>query len=265
MTDPVLEQETAAGVRYLRLNRPERKNALDSRLGWAIVEAFQAAATDDEVRAIGITGAGDAFCSGADLGKSEPHTPLEPANEAIDDLSWVGRFPLVIRVACDKPVVAGVNGIAIGAGLSLAMCADIRIAREGARFHPGYARAATSPDGGLSWTLPQALGHEKAMRFLLEQEMVSAADALALGLVSQVEAEDEFDGVFRAYCERLAQVAPIAARQTKRLVTRAGLAIDLEDHLRTELSYARRGLSSEDGLEAVSAIMEKRPPKFRGR
>ncbi len=265
-SEPVLIEEQRGDVRVLRLNRPKKKNALSSPLGWGIVRAIERAATDDAVRAIGITGAGDAFCSGADLamgGDDEPE--LSPADEAVDDVGWIGRFPLSIRVGCDKPVIAGVNGIAIGAGLSLAMCADMRLASSAARFHPGYARAGTSPDGGLGWTLPQAVGHERAMRFLLEQAFVSADEALAIGLVGEVVDAAEFDTRFVEYCEQIAAVAPIAARQTKRLVTRVGLPRDLESHLRDELSYAVRGLRSEDGVEAVKAIMEKRTPKFSGR
>lgn len=264
-SESVLIEEDRGAVRVLRLNRPKKKNALSGELGWAIVSAFERAAADDGVHAIGLTGAGDGFCSGVDLGRDESKPVLSPAEEAVDDLSWVGRFPGVIRLRCDKPVVAGVNGIAIGAGLSLAMCADMRIASTTARFHPGYARAATSPDGGLSWTLPQVLGHERAMRFLLEQEFLTADAALALGLVGEVVDSTDFETRFLAYCEQLAAVAPIAARQTKRLVTRVGLPRDLESHLRDELQYARRGLRSEDGREAVSAIMEKRKPEFSGR
>ena len=265
MAESVLLEEDHGSIRFIRLNRPERKNALNDELGWAILEAFERAATDENVRVIGLTGNGDAFCSGADLAPSEPYSPLSAPDRAVDDLGWVGRFPHAIRIACDKPVIAGVNGVAIGAGLSLAMCADIRIASSKARFHPGYARAATSPDGGLSWTLPQAVGHERAMRFLLEQEMLGAEEAKALGMLSEVVDADDFEDHFRAYCERMAGVAPIAARQTKRLVTRAGMLADLEGLLRDEMRYVFRGLSSEDGREAVSAILEKRKPNFSGR
>jgi 2-(1,2-epoxy-1,2-dihydrophenyl)acetyl-CoA isomerase len=271
MTEPsteptdVLLEETRRGVRILRLNRPARKNALSNELGWALVEAFERAAADDAVRVVGVTGAGDAFCSGADLADDVPHTPLSAADQTVDDLGWVGRFPLVIRLGCDKPVVAGVNGVAVGAGLALAMCADMRIASSAARFHPGYARAGTSPDGGLAWTLPQAIGHERAMRFLLEQEMIGADVALALGLVGEVVEAADFSARFVAYCEQMADVAPIAARQTKRLVGRVGLPRDLEAHLRDEMTYVHRGLSSEDGREAVRAIFEKRKPEWKGR
>jgi 2-(1,2-epoxy-1,2-dihydrophenyl)acetyl-CoA isomerase len=258
--EPVLLQDTRDGVRILRLNRPEKKNALSGDLIQALIEGFAAAAADDEVRVVGLTGAGDAFCSGADLAEPRP-----AAGDRAKTSDQVVRLVSGIRVDCEKPVIAGIGGIAIGAGLSLALCADMRIAGSRARFHPGYARAGTSPDCGLSWTLPQAIGRERAMRFLLELEMVDADAALVLGLVGEVVPADRFEEAFLAYCGRIAEVAPLAARQTKRLVTRADLLEDLEGHLRDELQLAARGLSSEDGREAIRAIFQKRKPQFTGR
>ena len=268
MPSPVLEIEQRDHVRVLRLNRPEKKNALSEELGWAIVAAVEEAAADDSVRVVGVTGAGDAFCSGLDLSPSPERatsSPLSEQDALLDDLGWVSRFPLVMRARCDKPVVAGVNGVAVGAGFSLAMAADIRIASSSARFLAGYARAGTSPDGGLTWTLPQAIGYERAMRFLLGQQMHSADEAAALGIVGEVVPAEEFDSRFYAYCEELATVAPIAARQTKRLLGRSADIAALEAHVRDELVNARRGLDTEDGREAVQAIREKRQPVFRGR
>ena len=264
-SDPVLLEDTRDGVRLLRLNRPKRKNALSDELGWGLVEAFARAAHEDAVRVVAITGQGDAFCSGVDLGSNEPCEPLPASDRAVDDLSWVGRFPLAIRTGCDKPVVAGVNGVAVGAGLALAMCADMRIASSAAHFHPGYARAGTSPDGGLSWTLPQAIGHERAMRFLLGQEMIDADEALSLGMVGEVVDPAHLEERLLSYSRQLSEAAPIGVRQTKRLVTRAGLPNDLEALLREEIRYVLRGLSSEDGREAVQAILERRKPRFQGR
>ena len=268
MSPPTLETEQHDFVRVIRLNRPERKNALNEELGWAIVEAIEDAARDDGVRVIGITGNGDGFCSGLDLGPpgAPPRgLPLSPQEQILDDLGWVNRFPVCMRLHCDKPVVAGVNGVAVGAGFSLAMSADIRVASSTARFLAGYARAGTSPDGGLTWTLPQAIGYERALRFLLEQEMIGADRALSLGIVGEVVDAEGFGDHFVAYCERLAGVAPIASRQTKRMVGRATTPADLESHLRSEIAYARRGLSTEDGREALNAIREKRTPVFQGR
>jgi len=258
-TLPVLLQETSGHVRTLTLNRPEKRNALSNELVQALVEGFEAAAADDEVRVVGLTGAGDAFCAGADL--AAPASAADRAGMADN----VVRLVRCMRVDCEKPVVAGIGGIAIGAGLSLALCADIRIASSKARFHPGYARVGTSPDCGLTWTLPQAIGRERALRFLLDVTTSDAEAGLALGLVGEVVPEERFEEAFFSYCRKLAAIAPLASRQTKRLVTRADLLDDLETHLREELDLAARALRSHDGREAVKAIFHKREPEFTGR
>jgi 2-(1,2-epoxy-1,2-dihydrophenyl)acetyl-CoA isomerase len=265
---PVLELEAHKHVRILRLNRPAKKNALSAELGWTILRAIEEAARDDAVRVIGLTGNGDAFCSGLDLAPvtdGAPAPALSAQEAALDDLGWVGRFPVVIREQCDKLVVAGINGVAVGAGLSLAMAADLRIASERARLMAGYVRMGTSPDGGLSWTLAQAVGYERALRFLLERQTASAAEALALGMVGEVVAADGFEDRFRDACSALAALAPLAVRQTKRVVHRATMPPDLVAHARWEIASARRGLASEDGAEALAAFREKRSPTFRGR
>ena len=263
-----LAVETVGHVRILRLDRPERKNALTGALGWYIVRAMAEAQADDEVRVVAITGNGDAFCSGLDLGPGEgeaPETGLSEQQQVLDDKGWVGRFLLALRFDTDKPVIAGVNGVAVGAGLSLAMAADIRIASDSARLHPGYLRAGTSPDGGLTWSLPTLVGHQVAMRFLLESRFVLADEALRLGLVSEVVPAAELDARMMELCEGIATQAPLAVRRTKRLVARAPLVTDVDARMTDEIRSAFAGLDSEDGQEAVRAIMEKRAPEFRGR
>ncbi len=262
--------ETVDHVRVLRLDRPARKNALTASLGWAIVRAVAEAHRDDDVRVVALTGNGDAFCSGLDLGGGggeapEPDTGLSVQERVLDEKGWVGRFLLALRFECDKPVVAGVNGVAVGAGLSLAMAADVRIASETARLHPGYLRAGTSPDGGLTWSLPTLVGHEAAMRFLLESRFVDAAEALRLGFVSEVVGADDLDARLLEFCGMVAAQAPLAVRRTKRLVARAPLVTDVDARVTDEIRSALAGLDSEDGQEAVRALMEKRPPEFRGR
>ncbi|MDP6606950.1 MAG: enoyl-CoA hydratase-related protein, partial [Dehalococcoidia bacterium] len=151
----------------------------------------------------------------------------------------------------------------VGAGLSLAMAADIRIAAESTRLIAGYPRIGGSPDGGLSWTLPQAVGYEQAMRFLLENRTVNGAEALELGMVGEVVPDERFDSRFAEYCQSLTQLSPFTGRLTKRVVRHA-TRIDLEDHARYELQSIGRAFGSEDGKEARKAFMEKRDPEFKG-
>ena len=265
---PHLIAEDVGHVRVLRLDRPDRKNALTSSLGWSIVRAMGEAQADDAVRVVALTGNGDAFCSGLDLGGGEAEpvdTGLSDQQQVLDDKGWIGRFLLALRFDTDKPVVAGINGVAVGAGLSLAMAADIRIAADTARLHPGYLRAGTSPDGGLTWSLPTLVGHERAMRFLLESRFVAADEALWIGLVSEVVPADEMEARLIELCSAIAAHAPLAVRRTKRLVARTPLVTDIHARVVDEIRSALAGLDSEDGQEAVRAIMEKRDPEFHGR
>ena len=257
-SESVLLQTTHDHVRILTLNRPEKKNALSGELTRTLVAAIDDASSDPAVRVIGITGNGDTFCAGADL---SPGQERESPDETIER---VVKLVTGIRVQCHKPVIAGINGLAIGAGLSLAMCCDMRIASSSATFHPGYARVGTSPDCGLTWSLPQAVGHEQAMRFLLEIEFVSADRALNMGMIGDVQPADQFDEAFLAYCSKIAEVAPLAATQTKLQITKVGLPEDLENLIREELRYTGKGVASNDGREARKAIFEKRKPQFTG-
>jgi 2-(1,2-epoxy-1,2-dihydrophenyl)acetyl-CoA isomerase len=263
---PVLEIDDVGRLRVLRLNRPERKNALTRELIQALTGAIRAAAADDNVWALAITGNGDAFCSGLDLDQSGGDAAADESDTTDDaerEGDGVHNLSVLMRVDCEKPIVAGVNGVAVGLGVSLAMNADIRIASPTARFHPGYARVATSPDGGLTWTLTRAVGYERAMRFLLEQRMVPASEALALGLVSEV-ADGDFDARLLEYGTMLASVAPLAAQQTKRMLVRADEPPDLAAHLGQEIELALHGLASDDSAEAVRAMVAKEPPRFTG-
>ena len=266
MSDVLLTSDSDH-VRKIVLNRPEKKNALSDELAWAIVTAVEAAAKDDDVWVIAITGSSDAFCAGLDLtgGRGDEGSPLSRQDSLLDDLGWVSRFPLVLREQCDKPVVAGINGVAVGAGLSLAMAADVRIAAESARLMAGYPRIGGSPDGGLSWTLPQAIGYEQAMRFLLENRTVLGPEAKELGMVGEVVPDDRFEERFDEYCHLLTNLSPLTARLTKRVLRRATALSDPEAHFRYELASIRRAFGSEDGAEALRAFTEKRAPVFKGR
>lgn len=251
-------------VRTIVLNRAQKKNALNQALAWGIVEAIDAAAIDDNVWVIAITGSGNAFCAGIDLADNEPYSPFSSQATQLDDLGWVGHFLLSMRKRCDKPVVAGINGVAVGAGLGLAMAADIRIVTRSARLMAGYTRIGGSPDAGLTMTLPQAMGYERAMRFMAENRNVTGEEALTWGLAGEVVNDDQFQARFEAYCDSLTAWSPITLRLLKRGLVKGTEVVDIEQQLRFELANIRRAFASRDAEEARRAFLEKRDPKFVG-
>ena len=264
MTD-VVKVTDAGHVRTITLNRPERKNALSDELAWGVVGAIEEAARTDEVWVIAVTGSGDAFCAGLDLTGAPRSSPLSPQSAQLDDVGWVGNFLLSIRKRCDKPVVGGINGVAVGAGLGLAMATDVRLIARSARLMAGYTRIGGSPDAGLTITLPQAMGYEQAMRFMMENRTVLGEEAVALGMAGEVVDDDAFDARLAAYCQQLCAWSPITLRLLKRGMVKSLETTDLETQLRYELGNIRIAFSSEDAKEARKAFFEKRPPVFSGR
>jgi len=253
-------------VRTIRLNRPEKKNALSNELAWKVVEAVEEAAKVDDVWVIAITGTGDAFCAGLDLTPDgQRYHPYTAQSAQLDDISWVGQFLLAIRRRCDKPVVGGVNGVAVGAGLGLAMATDVRLVAKSARLMAGYTRIGGSPDAGLTITLPQAMGYERAMRFMMENRTANGDEAVALGMAGEVVDDDKFDARLAAYCQELCAWSPITLRLLKRGMVKSMESTDMEQQLRYEVGNIRIAFSSEDGKEARRAFLEKRKPMFAGK
>jgi 2-(1,2-epoxy-1,2-dihydrophenyl)acetyl-CoA isomerase len=262
----LVDVSDAGHVRTIRLNRPEKKNALSQQLAWAIVEAVDAAARDDGVWVVALTGSGDAFCAGLDLSPgSEPYSPYPEQTAMLDDIGWVGQFVLALRKRCDKPVVGGINGVAVGAGLGLAMATDVRLIASSARLMAGYTRIGGSPDAGLTITLPQAMGYERAMRFMMENRTVVGAEAVAWGMAGEVADDAVFDARLAEYCQSLCDWSPITLRLLKRGVAKSYESTDMEQQLRYEVSNIRRAFGSQDGQEARRAFLEKRKPVFTGR
>ncbi len=254
-------------VRIIQMNRPEKKNAASLELAWGVIEAIRKAQLDENVWVIGLTGVGDAFCAGLDLTIQENQDSFIPMSEQdryFDDFGWVSRFFYTLREECDKPIIGGINGVAVGAGLALALGTDIRIMAESARLLAGYPRIGGSPDGGLSITLTQALGYEQAMKFLLENRTVTGTEAKSLGMVSECVPDDEFEERFHDYLDSLTKVSPITGRGTKRVI-RAATRIDNEKQLHYELWNIGKTLGSGDGIEARQAFIEKRDPQFTGK
>jgi 2-(1,2-epoxy-1,2-dihydrophenyl)acetyl-CoA isomerase len=265
MTSP-LHIHTADHVRTIRLDRPKVKNAINAELAWGLIAAIEEATRDDDVWVIAITGTDDAFCAGLDLkNRGESLGSRSPQEAQLDDIDWVGRFFYTLREGCDKPIVAGINGVAVGAGLALALATDIRIIARSARLMAGYPRIGGSPDGGLTFSLTQAIGYERAMRFLLENRSVEGPEAVALGLAGELVEDAALPQRLQAYCQMLTERSPITMRLTKRGLVSATRSIDIPAHLRFELANIRRAFSSEDGREARAAFLEKRKPVFKGR
>ena len=261
----LVEVSDAGHVRTIRLNRPEKKNALSQELAWGVVAAVDQAAIDDDVWVVALTGSGDAFCAGLDLSGSEPYHPAPRMTAQLDDISWVGHFLLSIRKRCDKPVVGGINGVAVGAGLGLAMATDVRLIASSARLMAGYTRIGGSPDAGLTITLPQAMGYERAMRFMMENRTLTGQEAVDWGMAGEVVSDADFHARLAAYCAQLCEWSPITLRLLKRGIVKSYESHDMEQQLRYEVSNIGRAFGSQDGKEARAAFLEKRKPVFTGR
>ncbi len=264
MTD-IVKVEDKGHVRTITLNRPDKKNALSNALAWGVIAAVEEAAKIDNVWVVALTGTGDSFCAGLDLTGGERFHPLSEQSAQLDDISWVGQFLLAIRKRCDKPVVGGINGVAVGAGLGLAMATDVRLVTRSARLMAGYTRIGGSPDAGLTITLPQAMGYERAMRFMMENRTANGDEAVALGMAGEVVDDAHFADRLQEYCQQLCQWSPITLRLLKRGMVKSLETTDMEQQLRYEVSNIRMAFASEDAKEARKAFFEKRKPVFTGK
>lgn len=253
-----LLSEVADGVVTLTLNRPDALNALNAELRGALLAAVKGAARDEAVRAVVLTGAGRGFCAGADLrggsGERAFRTVLtaeyNPLIQAIRDLP--------------KPMIAAVNGVAAGAGVSLALAADLVVAAEEARFVPAFNKIALVPDSGLARVLVRALGRHRAFEILAGERALAAADARELGLVAAVVPADRLHEAALEVARRLAAGPTVALGLTKRLLNAAEQA-ELTDVLATEAALQEVAGRTDDHAEGVAAFSEKREPEFRGR
>lgn len=260
MSEDVLLLDDTNGVRTLTLNRPRQMNALDDTLVAALQEALHAASADATVRAVILTGAHEAFCAGLDL-QAQMQKGIQFTPD--DDLGWVGRQALAV-VQCAKPVIAAINGPAVGAGLGLALAADMRYMAAESYVMAGYVRRALSPDAGVSYFLPRLIPPTHAMEIMLTGRKVAAEECARLGLVNALFPAETLMAEVRAVAERLAAGPPIALSLTKQLTQRS-LDQALVVHLRDEWATIQKSALTEDVMEAMMAFMQKRDPVFRGR
>ena len=252
-------------VAVLTLNKPDRLNAIGSELRRDVHACVKEAHKDDEVRALIITGAGRGFCSGADLSNTTGVPPPigDSQNARLDEEGWVGRWAKLFH-EFDKPVIAAVNGIAAGAGMSTALAADLRIGSEHARFKTVFIERSLSPDSGMSYFLPRIIGYARAADLIFTSRTVDAEEAYRLGLLDRLVKHEELIEEAVRFAGEMTQWPPLALRVSKR-VLQNNFGSELDAALKYEmagLGFARR--ASNDAREALLAFREKRKPRYTG-
>jgi enoyl-CoA hydratase/carnithine racemase len=256
-----LEYTVADGIGTILLNRPYRKNAFTAEMidQWAriLVEAR----TDPDVRVIVLTGAGDAFCSGVDLSSmnGERPSPLQRKEHLTDHIH---RIPYALE-DLDKPVIAAINGVAVGAGMDMALMCDMRIIARSARLSEGYIRVGLVPGDGGCYYLPRLVGQAKALELLLTGDFIDAEEAARLGIANHVVDDDDLPAATTRLARKLADAPPVAVRTIKRAVYQSARA-DLRTALDLISSHMSVVTSTQDSAEALAAFREKRPGRYVG-
>jgi 2-(1,2-epoxy-1,2-dihydrophenyl)acetyl-CoA isomerase len=268
MTFETILYSTDDGVATITLNRPERYNAFNDTMIRETIEAVKTAGRDEAVRALALTGAGKAFSSGQDLYEMQVLTQGTGAASVISDHLRSGYNALVTRLrTLEKPVVGAINGLAVGAGASVALACDLRLCSDQAEFvFAGFVNIGLIPDGGGTFMLPRLVGPARAFELAIladSHNPVSAQQALALGLVSKVVPADELAGEIHTLAHRLAQLPTRAIGLTKRALNRAW-DNTLAESLELEAQLQGVAGTTHDFKEGVAAFIEKRQPQFRG-
>ncbi|HEY4454720.1 MAG TPA: enoyl-CoA hydratase/isomerase family protein [Pseudonocardiaceae bacterium] len=249
--DPCVRQEEIGAVTVLTLNRPGQGNALGSAMLAELGAAIAALRSSRTVRAVVLTGGGDMFCTGGDLAELDKLANTCGAAELTELADALAAVVRGIR-ALHVPVIAAVNGLAAGAGFSLALACDLRICADRGVFHFAYGALGSSTDGGMSWLLPRIVGAGKALTLLLDQPVLRAGAALELGLVSDVVPSAELVDRAIRRGRQLAQLTPHVVRSTKQLVDLSSM-LSFEQHLRREHDEVVKGLVSADVRRRLSA------------
>ena len=248
------------GVVTITMNRPKRLNAASTQMFTELRETWNEIGGDPTVRCVVMTGAGDAFCSGADLAADGGDGPRR---HALQDLNVIHQTVSALY-SIMVPVIAKVNGVAAGAGMNLALACDLIVASDQARFSEIFARRGLSVDFGGTWILPRLIGLHRAKELAFFADVIDAKQAEDFGIVNKVVPHGELDAFVDDWADRLAAGPPIAVAMTKRLLT-LNASADFATALEAEGMAQSLNFTTDDTKEAVKAFLEKRPPTFRGR
>ncbi len=252
------------GIATITLNRPDRMNAFSPEMSESISKAVQDADKDDEVRVLIITATGQAFCSGGDV-KAMAERASQPRAEEIKKEPEATPIPIYVLIhKFTKPVIAAINGVAVGGGLDLALACDIRIASDKARLSEIFIRRGVIPAAGGIYFLPRLVGLDKACQLIWTGDMIDAKEAERIGLVTKVVPHEELESATMELAEKLAKGPPLAIKKAKRAIYE-GLGKDLQQALEYAAAANKELFETEDHKEAVRAFVEKRAPIFKGR
>jgi 2-(1,2-epoxy-1,2-dihydrophenyl)acetyl-CoA isomerase len=254
-----IRYEVKDGIATITFHRPERFNAFTEQMHRELLDAFVTAGKEQEVRCIVLTGAGKAFNAGQDLTEAKQREEID-----FTDILRKRYNPLVIQIRrTEKPVIAAVNGAAAGAGMSIALACDIRLASEQATFVNAFVNIGLVPDAGGCYFLPRIVGIGKALELAMTGSRISAEEAMRIGLVNQVFPAETFREEVTAYARKLAHLPPKAVGLIKQAMYKS-LHMSLEETLEYEAYIQQIAGHTEDHKEGVRAFLEKRPPVFKG-
>jgi enoyl-CoA hydratase/carnithine racemase len=254
-------------VLTITLNRPERLNAFTPTMGRELIEAFDAADADDDVRAIVVTGAGRGFCAGADLERGGSTFDWSERHAAGEEVPRDGGGRISLRIFdCLKPVIAAINGPAVGVGITMTLPMDVRLAAAGAKIGFVFARRGIVPEACSSWFLPRIAGISQAMEWVATGRVFSAEEAFAGGLVRSVHAPEDVLGAARDLAREIAgNSAPVSVALARRMMwTMLSASHPMEAHRADSRAMFARGRSA-DAIEGVTSFLEKRDPNFTDR